>query len=513
VRDAKFVPRLTDLASLFDMSSPDVKLLRERSNRLVGLLVPWGSSKVYFPVVDDGLILPDTGSIYGEEALPHPDIKVLLDAYMLNTDGCGPENAKHPGLLPVGLRQHETNFIAVDLRCGATIPIHPFPVKKSQTKKINSPCYAKLLKAPIFPLEPADAPWMADLMLLQPATQQNVLDLATKEEELEEAFQSLRISFSAWLLTDEGQEVRRQIDQLRQARKRLPLWEVQKRLDLLLYPVVNQWVSRNDDYAPMRLSILRKDCLQIQTEGQCSQGCSWQGPEALRPCLIHTTSTQRYTDPIRLMSARLTDELLRSFGKAMEVLHQGVSRLKPLAPNELRREPESLLFSAIGRGSKTLYDTLGYSERQPTQYTTGLTYPEEVGIDGATIQLPEDWRSALRRIPYNAVLREPSVVLNAVVQSLTGTEQHFEGTATDWKILANKLNVNVLKTHYDSRAHRIDVYEEILGWHGSPSERRAETMRNFMVLDVDGIPLQSVKTRQFLLPEADLPASIRGAWT
>jgi hypothetical protein len=349
---------------------------------------------------------------------------------------------------------------------------------------------------------------MADLMLLQPATQQNVLDLATKEEELEEAYQSLRISFSAWLLTDEGQMVRRQIDQLRQARKRLPLWEVQKRLDLLLYPIVRQWIARNDDYDPMRLSILRKDCLQIRSEGQCNQGCSWQGSEALRPCLIHTTSTQRYADPIKLMSARLTDELLRSFGKAMEVLHQGVSRLKPLAPNELLYEPESLLFSAIGRGSKTLYDTLGYSERQPTQYTTGLTYPEEVGIDGATIQLPEDWRSSLRRIPYNAVLREPSVVLNAVIQSLSGTEQHFEGTTADWLALANSLNVNILKTHYDSTNHRIDVYEQILGWRGA-----VDTMRNYMVLDVDGIPLQSVKTRQFTFPEADLPASIRSAWT
>lgn len=497
IRDAKFVPRLSEMASRFN--DPAVKLVRERSNRLVGIIVPYKSASIYIPCVDDGLILPDIGSRYGEEAIPVPDIKEVFEVYIINEAECTPEAAIHPGLLPVGLRKKGTQFVALDLRCGAIIPVKPFPINTSKKKPVKGACYKELLARPILTLDDGDEPWKADLALIGP-TKQSELEAATKEEELEEAYQYLRISFSNWLTTPEGQITARAIDQLRQARNRLPLFELQKRMDGLLYPIVSKWI-RATTGVYQRPSILRRDCLQIKTEAQCGQGCVWQDDG--RQCLIHTTATERYMDPIKLMCARLSDELIRTFGKAMELLKQGVSRLKPLTTNELVYEDNSLLFSAIGRGSKTLYETLGYTERQPTQYTTGLTYPEEVGIDAETMALPSDWTDVLRRLPSNAILRDPSAILTLILRDLTGEPNlEFKGTAKEWHALATNLHVDILKTQYNSEKHRIDVYERMSG---------GKDITNYIVLDVDGLPLQNVKTRQFTIQEEELPASIQ-AW-
>jgi hypothetical protein len=509
LRDAKFVPRLSELAlsKVFDISDPALRLVRDRSNRLVGILVPHRSATVYIPCVDDGLILPDVASKYGHEALqPPPDIKEVFEVYIQNEAECTPEAVLHPGLMPVALRKRGSQYVAIDLRCGATIPVKPFPINTSKKKPVKGACYQALLARPAGPLEDGDEPWSADLALIGPTAHSDRLDAATHEEELEDAYQFLRISFSNWLMTPEGQPIAQAVDQLRQARNRLPLFELQARMDSLLYPIVRTWIHASDTSAPQRPSILRRDCLQIKTEAQCAQGCVWQGSDSLRPCLIHTTGTERYTDPVRLMCARLTDELLRTFGKAMELLHQGVSRLKSLPTNQLVYEPMSLLFSASGRGSRTLYETLGYTERQPTAYTTGLTYPEEVGIDAETTALPADWTDALRRLPGNVMIRDPSIVLNQIVQSLTESHEiQFKGTNTEWQALAAKLNVDVLKTQYNSERHTIDVYEVI------PGATSTNTLHTYIVLDVDGLPLQNVRTRQFTIQEAELPASIR-AW-
>jgi len=329
--------------------------------------------------------------------------------------------------------------------------------------------------------------------------------MATKEEELDEAYQHLRITFSEFLTSPDGIRVKEQINLLRQARHRLPLFELQRRLDKLLYPIVRQWIKREDDRAPSKRSVLLRDCLQIKKEGDCIEGCTWtQDAPPMRQCLIHTTKTERYLDPVNLMASRLTDELLRTFGKAMEILNQAVPRLKPLGNNELRYENSALVFSAAGRGTQSLYDMLGYSERQPTRYTTGLTYPEEVGIDEASMELPADWVEALYRINVSAYLaRDPQALINQVIQTITKSDRQFRKTDAEWKALANELKTTIIFTQYDSMSHRIEPVEQLQGSVAEP--------RTYLVVDVDGIPLQNKKTKGFTLREDELPASLR-AW-
>ena len=514
VREMEFKPpSITDLNSIVDpkLITPETKLLRDRSNRLVGILkVQEDGTRLYIPCVDDGLILMQCASMYGEESLlPPPTLQTIYTAYFKNLEVCDVTSVIAEGLLPKVLRINETKtqYVALDLLCGITIPINPLPLEDPVLKQV---CYSKLTAESPLLLKKGTEPWFADLALMAPQTPTKSLEAATKEEELEEAYQHLRITLSEFLLTEpKGKALKAQIEKLRQARRRLPLFELQRRLDALLYPYVNQWVKRDDKRPAAKPSVLRRECTQITKETDCIEGCSWSAGEApLRQCLIHTTATERFLDPVHLMSARLTDELLRTFGKAMEILNHTVSRLKPLQSNEFRYENSSLLFSAVGRGTQLLYDILGYSKRQPTDYTAGLTYPEEVGLDESLIELPEDWKEALYRIVVSPYLsKDPRGFLNEVMHlaKFIPADKTFGGTQEEWIQLAKALNINVLKTHYNSVTNRIQV---------STSDMILESTAdnpNYIILDVTGIPLQNKKTTAFTLREDELPASIKMA--
>ena len=503
VQDMLLFPRLTELVALgeVDCSKPATRLLRDRSNRLVGVLSPTrAQSVVFIPCVDDGLILPSCPSTYGEDGLPNPpnDILQVLEKYMIpGRSTCTPADAVLPGLLPIRLRKRDKYIVAMDLRCGITIPIRPF-----KPKDITHPCYKDIIQN-LRELKEGDEPWLADMTLLKPVKGESSLEVATKEEELEEAYQHLRITFSEFLATSEGEHIKKQIELLRLARRRLPLFELQKRLDLLLYPILRHWIKDENDRKPAKLSVLRRDCLQIKTKDKCVEGCTWtEGEEPLRGCLIHTTKTERYTDPVGLMVARLVDELLRTFGKAMELLTRNVPRLKPLMGNEIRYETGAMLFSAKGRGTEELYDILGYKERQPTRYTKGLTYPEEVGIDESSMALPSDWDSALYRdMGTSFISLDLSAFLNQIIRTLTNKDKFFYGSYDEWTALAKDLKATIILTHYDSMSHRIEPNDKIVGTTG-PSP-------NYIVLDINGIPLRNKKNKKFILTEEELPASIR----
>ena len=517
VRQMEYPPlSLTDLNSIEypqKLITRQTKLLRDRSNRLVGILqIQDDGSKLYIPCIDDGLILPECVSMYGEESLlPYPTLETVGEAYTDILDACKKRKIPCEAIRPKALRTDDknVNYIGIDLLCGITIPIAPV-LKDSPLLK--EPAYVKLAAEKSLPLKKGTEPWASDLALMAPSASTKSLETATKEEELEEAYQHLRITLSEFLAanTEQGRRLKGQIEKLRLARRRLPLFELQRRLDALLYPYVNQWVKRDDNRAPSKPSVLRRDCTQITKESECVEGCSWtEENPPLRQCLIHTTATERYksVDPVHLMSARLTDELLRTFGRAMEILGHTVSRLKPLQGNEFRYEDGSLLFSALGRGSQMLYDILGYTKRQATDYTAGLTYPEEVGIDESSIELPEDWKDSLYRIvvsPYLVSDRRAFLNETMRIAGFLKPDQTFSGTQEEWIQLAKALNINIIKTYYDSGTGRIQPSSDVII--GSKAE-----VPNYIVLDVNGTPLQNRKTTGFTLREDELPSSMKMA--
>lgn len=501
--------------------------LRDRSNRLVGAIIKSAIKHVhgkpelaYVPLLDDGTVYPGYSSLRGEKALPKPKLEVLLD--LLIGQEIPPSAAQlsgddmFPAFRPVQVVKSGKSYVALDLACGATIPFKPTDGEILHKK------FAKKVKEKVITVDPRkDMPWDRDLSLIGPSPSEKETIDATDEELLEEAYQHLRISFSHWLHTDPaGIKTRELIEKLRQkARKRqLPLWDLRKRMDVLIASVVNHserpWMTTEG--TPLK-TFLRRDCLQIKKEEECAGGCTWAGDPAR--CLIHTTETERFVDPARVLVARLVDELIRTFGAAEEVLKQKVPYLKPVAKDALVKSDESLMFSAEGRGGESLFKRLGYYDRQPTSYTRGLTYPEEVDMDveGAAAPLPPlpaEWNDRLAIADFGAEhARDAQKRFELAVESIAGKsiaeitagmgDTPLDGTDESLNKLARLLNINIIATEFDGTSLVPDE------WYGEEKAPSADEDPLFVVLDHNGVPLLRVKTLAFTIPKGKLPKSLK----
>jgi hypothetical protein len=364
---------------------------------------------------------------------------------------------------------------------------------------------------------------MTDIALLgapdaETAAEEANVKQDTEEERLEEAYEHLRISVSVWLNgTPDGRAARQQIELLRQARRRLPLYELQKRLDILLHPFVSRALRVTAaSAAGGPAALLRKDCLQIQTEGGCDGACTWSGGR----CLIHATGTARAVDPVRVLTARLTDEFLRTFGAAQKLLSGTVSRLRPMKEGAVVEEDGSVLFAGHGRTDMDLFDVLGYSKRKVGPYTQGFIYPEEVdqGVTAGPTPparlgaIPADWAATLRHPVFAAeVARDPRQRFEAVLLQLLGTPvpPALRGTREDWLGIAERLDVHVIRTQATPETGYlapVELLEPVRRTGGAAAEAPA-----YLVLDSDGVPLQNVRTGAYRFSEDTLPSSLR-AW-
>lgn len=519
VRDSSRVPTLGAFISTAketgDITSIPA-LIRDRSNRLVGVIVSFKGRDYFIPVVDDGTIVLDAQVLFGEESIPKAPLALILE--MLTGKQIVISEKKlvriFPSLMPKKLIATSENFIALELECGAIIPFEPFSI----TSDAQHRRFAELRKSTIT-VDIVDAnPWDVDVSLLRQARPDDPTVSTTADEFLSEAYQHLRISFSKWLNTTDGERVRAQIEALRQARRRLPLYELQKRLDILLTSIIanptNPWMSMEGS---PKMSLLRRDCLAIKDDpSKCTGGCTWSSGR----CLIHASASERYVDPIRVCIARLTDELLRTFGAAEEILNQRVPYLRALDRSVVQHTEDAMLFSVSGRGTDALYKRLGYGVREPTEYTRGLTYPEEVDIlpadDMPAEGLSPDWSATLQIAKFAApIQRDTRARLTASIVALTGTALDtiekrfgaiFTGKEEQWRSLAEAFDFNVVITKIDPTTH-VPTPKTLITIGAGAAARPME--RDFIVLDGTGIPLQQKGTLKLRLKYAELPTTIQ----
>ncbi len=496
------VPRLSELGTLLKTTLTDYsdikKLVRDRSNRLVGVIVkqkPYDSSPdFYIPCVDDGQVLMRVPSVYGEESLPLPPMEKLIAFLVGKQSKLSPNRIAYhfPGLKPKSILSKEDSYVGVKLECHAIVPFKP--ISLSQDVKHAIPDKSKATRVE----DIAEYPWELDIALLGPTNPDAESVDFTDEEALEEAYEHVRISFSNWLQTREGKHAKKQIELLRQARKRLPLYELQKRLDVLIHPYIQQSVTRAGSASP---SILRRDCLQIKKESDCVGSCTFSDGR----CLIHAKGTQRYVDPVRVLTVRLTDELLRTFRQAEEILQHRVSLLRPhsLGKGTVVHEGDTVLFSAMGRGTKSLYEQLGYTESDKSKYAAGLVFPEEVDVgvaaDGAykdkTLQFAAD------------IQRDTYARLTAVWPDVVGTDDPlpdgFRGTDADWSYVAKRYRLEILKTHMGP--DNVPIVDKVF-----QSDYAGAGERRYIMLDVEGVPVPILTSPRptYIVKESHLPPAL-----
>ena len=393
----------------------------------MGVLVEENHILYYIPVSDDGTIDIRIPCAYDIDALPTPSydqafkfftklsntfslLKPVKLGYILNAEG-------------------EKIYKQVYLYKNTQISIEPF---KEGDYKVSIPAVR------IKDLSQQEE----DSILLKKADEESMKLMreveVNSEELLEEAYQYLRISLSNWLIR-EGHDVATQLELLRNARSRFPLYELRKRGDILLYGIVKAWITTNGEFEVPPL--LRQDCILLK-EGDCSGMCSWSDGR----CKIHAPTYGSIRDPTIILTARLVDELLRTNGSAYEVLQKKerrVTRLRP--PTGIVKEGDSQIVSFDGRGTKELYEQLGLTVRHPTAYTQGYRYPEEVSAEelGREIAtesgLPVAWEDLgwsrsgelpdiIRKLPelQDAILRELLVTAEGTKLTYTAFEKQLQ---------------------------------------------------------------------------------------
>jgi len=483
-------------------------VLRERTNRLVGIIVEEASIPYYIPVSDDGTIDTSIPSRYDIDAIPYPSYSQALAFFTkLKKD--------FPFLNPtsVGYIVNDTGvkiYTRLYLYKLTQIPYEPF---QEGTYKVSLPSERVGLSQQ-----------EEDSILLRKADIESIklmnqIDI-NPEELMEEAYQYLRLSFSNWLIRD-GHDVAKQIELLRAARNRLPLYELRKRGDLLLHSLIKSWITLEGDHTIPPL--LRQDCLLLK-EGDCKGMCSWSEGR----CKIHTSTPRTIEDPVVILTARLVDELLRTNGPAYEVLQRNnkrVQRLRP--PTGLVKEEDTDILSLEGRGTDTVYRQLGILGRHATAYTRGYRYPEEISAEelGRTIAtesgLPVSWETAgwsrsgelfdiVRKLPdlQDAILREllftpegDKITYSNFERELqrlrpSHSNEPFRWSGKDLDHLSKILNVNIILTKKNVRTGVLE-FDHLLSVSSS----------QYILLDGESLPLlyKGVEPKRFVeyneLPE------------
>ena len=316
-------------------------IVRDSYNRLVGVTYALSSSSeiVSIPVSDDGSLHLNVKNIYFDwddfEAGPADKIVEFYEKVLLKLFATSPFARAYK---PRRLRTQDGKVVGVELMNHFVIPAKepkdprsPFITALDNPKKLGmyewdnnkTIAYDSKFRKSAFEHAGVEDPMKDKYMELRASSVQ---------DEIEDVYQHLRLSFSSWLSRSAGRDMREKLGAILK-RNDLPLYEKRKRLDILLEARIIGWLEPSDEDDESELGFLRVDCL---TQGQesCTGRCKWkesEGSEEDGKCRIHSPSTVQPNDtPLhvpRLLYLRLVDELIRYASKREEIFSKKVPRL------------------------------------------------------------------------------------------------------------------------------------------------------------------------------------------
>jgi len=365
-RNTADLPRLTQLrGNLKGEDVSPVALVRDRSNRLAGILLRTqiDGNQFFVPCLDDGSLAEPLPRVFEAESIPPAPLDAYLKFYATLA-------ATYPGLAPTKLlarMEESTQIVGFMTAVGTMVPTAAAPLGQSE-----------------LPVQQVDAfPWERDAIILRSPDSIGlpgaVLEEATAsvEDQLAEAYQYLRLSLSHWLIRDaRGPAMRNALAGL--LNSNLPLYEKRKRMDITLEPLIREWISVDVTQERKALSLLRQDCLSLEGEA-CSgaDGCRWVSDSgagvatAGSRCLIHAPTREAGTDPVRIFTARLSDELLRYASARRDVLNNTVAAIR--TPSGAVRVGDELFMATKPKEpTRAIMERLGFTGQM------AISFPEEM---------------------------------------------------------------------------------------------------------------------------------------
>lgn len=329
-------------------------IIRDSYNHLVGvgykLRGQSRSSKgiAAVPISDDGSFMYERNLFLDWTDFDPPPINRLIDFYETNIVPIFPQ---YDGYKPIGqVKKVSSNAIigmrlfngfvipATDADDSSTVdtyntdyPIEPDPITHFDYDVNQTIAYDNELRKKAF-VHADEGREDGDPILKDPEVDQVHLkfNMESSQDEIEDVYQHLRLTFSTWLDTGAGFQKRERLTEIFNTRE-MSLNDKRRELDIQLYNIVHKWLEPNDSKEKSEIGFLRIDC-QIQGKESCSGRCKWvpkdTDDESCGPCKIHSLRSDGITMNVpRMLYLRLVDELIRYTAKRDEIFTKQVPRL------------------------------------------------------------------------------------------------------------------------------------------------------------------------------------------
>ena len=346
------------------------------------------------------------------------------------------------------------------------------------------------------------------------------LNYEGSEDDIEDIYQHLRLSFSNWLDSEAGREIRSRLEPLLKS-THISLYDKRKQVDILLYSTIIQWLEPNaGDQGD--IGFLRVDCL-VQGKESCSGRCKWvpnrdAGVEGIEAgsCKIHMpkpTATVMHFP--KVLYIRLIDELIRYTSKRNEIFDKSVPRLT--VRRDAQRQGDQYIIPEGTSAWKTWWEHLRSDWLTPDQeeyvhfdeqyepIPTGLA----VGDPLDTRTLPQtlvdlfgvtDPKTSTLVWNPATIAEEPFYFLRSVIRndSITG-KQEPSLDPTEVKTISIAANVQVLYIKNDTS-----------GFSGAIRSKVPGATRAIIIVTVDGVPgwISQKGAYDVKIPFSALPAAL-----
>ena len=302
-------------------------IIRDSYNHMVGIAYRVGESSelVSVPISDDGSMYTDRHIFFDWDDFTPAPADIIVDFYRKTIMTSFPQFAD--AYKPRRLRTQDNVVVGVELQNRFVIPAKDpleaiselqdsAEIHTTEWENNKNIAYDSKMRRRAFELAGA-----------KDDQESITLEASSIQDEIEDVYQHLRLSFSSWLSRGSGRERRIKIESIIKAE--LPLSEKRKRLDILLEGEIIRWMEPKGDETT-ELGFLRVDCL-TQPESSCSGRCKWTTADKAGQCRIHTPATIRPNGSIlhvpRMLYLRLIDELIRFATRRQEIFDRKVPRL------------------------------------------------------------------------------------------------------------------------------------------------------------------------------------------
>jgi hypothetical protein len=384
-------------------------ILRDAYNHIAAVVCEERVDDIYYqvlvPVIDDGVLITDKSLVLNWNdfnVAPLEETVRIYKIYLMPFI-----KARYPGyaLGKYAVSRKTESIIGLQLKNLLFIP-----VEEQDTKTVDSSL--------IIEVDEFEYDINRDIILKKDREYIDVESKFLNENELEEIYQHLRVSFANYLSGERGNLIKERLEE-DIFEKKISLNEKRRRMMILFGAEVQSWLST--DKGESTFSFIRNDC-RVQAEDVCKGHCVWAKEEG--KCKIHLPETKEDGINIGLMlTLRLIDELIRFSEKRRELFENDIVRLvffkKPIRIGDQYIVPENTLeWSDLLRviWSDTLFEKPRFFEEISSDKkvrTTKEVDESENVIKPLNLRLksylnPEDLKTSL--LSYLEITKEASVV-------------------------------------------------------------------------------------------------------